>query len=287
VLKTLRNLIKDLYKAYRKWQEDNGSHMAASVSFYLAVSFFPLLLVLISGSGLILRFTGWGQNASQRLIDLIAEQTAPELTKNLELVLSNVQNDAIINEPIGLVSLLFGAMIVFINFDNAMNLIWNVPQPRKKGFLAAIRNLLINRMRAFLMLLGIGIFAVGGFVISMSLSVAEKYVNEASQSLLLQWNLITPLAALVLNWLLFTLVYKVLPKVPVRWRDAGRGALFATIMWEIGRHVLAVAVIGSKFSVYGIVGAFVAIMLWTFYAVSILFLGAEYIQVFCMRRNSK
>jgi membrane protein len=54
-------------------------------------------------------------------------------------------------------------------------------------------------------------------------------------------------------------------------------------MWEAGRRLLAAIVIGSKFSVYGVVGAFVAIMLWVFYAVTILFLGAEYIQVFCAR----
>ena len=282
-----KTLVKDLYRAYRKWQADNGSHMAASVSFYLAVSFFPLLLVAISTSGLLLRYTGWGQNAHQHIINLIAEQTAPELAANLEMVLSNVQSGAIVNGPIGLVTLLIAAMAVFVNLDDAMDLIWNVPQPRKKGFLATFLNLLINRLRAFLILLGIGAFAVAGFVVSMILSVAKQYAaGETSQSILYSWNLVTLLAALGLNWLLFTLIYKILPKTSIRWRDAARGALFATIMWEVGRRLLAVVIIGSKFSVYGIVGAFVAILLWTFYAMAILFLGAEYIQIFCARHNS-
>jgi len=71
----------------------------------------------------------------------------------------------------------------------------------------------------------------------------------------------------------------------VRWREAAQGALFASIMWEIGRRLLAAVVIGSRFSVYGVVGAFVAVMLWTFYAATVLFLAAEYIQVVCQRCN--
>ena len=286
MLKNFKSLTTDLYKAYKKWQADNGSHIAASVSFYLAVSFFPLLIVLISTSGLLFRFTGCGQDAYHQLINLIAEQTAPELAKSLEAVLSNVQSDAIVSGPIGLVTLLIAAMAVFVNLDDAMDLIWNVSPPRK-GFLASIVNLLINRMRAFLILLGIGVFVIGGFVVSMILSVAKKYAGEANPSFLWSWNLVTLLAALALNWLLFTLVYKTLPRVSVRWREAARGALFATIMWEVGRRILAIVIIGSKFSVYGIAGAFVAILLWTFYAMSILFLGAEYIQVFRERHQRR
>lgn len=39
----MKQVARDLYQAYQNLQGDDGGHLAASVSFYLAVSFFPLL----------------------------------------------------------------------------------------------------------------------------------------------------------------------------------------------------------------------------------------------------
>ncbi len=119
----------------------------------------------------------------------------------------------------------------------------------------------------------------------MSLTAVGRSAGNQLPMPLWVWSFVTFSATVVLNWLLFTSVYKFLPKVSIRWREAARGALFASVMWELGRRLLAALVIGSQFSVYGVVGAFVAIMLWTFHATAILFLGAEYIQVRCARCN--
>lgn len=283
MLQKAKSTATDIYRAYQNWQENDGSHLAASVSFYMAVSFFPLLLVLISAMGFAIRFSGWGQDARDRLLDVIAEQTAPALTSQLAAVLSNVEENAIIGGPIGIVMLLVASMAVFVHFDDAMDRIWNVPHPKKSGWLGAARRILVDRLRAFLMLIGIGLFAVSGFIASMSLTAIAGYSGGWLSRHESVTVLLTTAAAITLNWGLFVVVYKFLPKVPIAWGEAARGALLASVMWEIGRRVLAAVVIGSRFSVYGVVGSFVAIMLWTFYATTILFLGAEYIQVFCAR----
>ncbi len=283
MLQKAKSTATDIYQAYQNWQENDGSHLAASVSFYTAVSFFPLLLVLISAMGFAIRFSGWGQDARDHLLDVIAEQTAPALTRQLGAVLSNVEESAPIGGPVGIAMLLVASMAVFVHFDDAMDRIWNVPRPKKSGWLGAARRILVDRLRAFLMLMGIGLFAVSGFVASMSLTAIARYADgwlSISEPVMV---LFTTAAAITLNWVLFVVVYKFLPKVPIAWEEAARGALFASVMWEVGRRALAVVVIGSRFSVYGVVGSFVAIMLWTFYATTILFLGAEYIQVICAR----
>ena len=287
MLSRMRQIARDLYQAYRNWQEDDGSHMAASVSFYMAVSFFPLLLVLISTTGFVLRFSGWGQNVRRRLLDLIADQTAPALAEQVEAVLSNVQKEAAIGGPVGLVMLLFGSMLVFVHFDDAMDRVWNIRRSRRRGFLGAIRNVLVDRTRAFLMLFGIALFAMAGFIAGMSLSAVGRYAGHWLPVPVWVWNGMTLAAAVGLNWLLFIMIYKTIPKVPVRWSEAARGALFASVMWEAGRRLLAAVVVGSKYGVYGVVGAFVAIMLWVFYAMTVLFLGAEYIRVFHARSNPR
>ncbi len=286
MLARTRQVAKDLYQAYNNWEEDDGTHYAASVSFYIAISFFPLIMVLLSLTGAVLGFTGWGRDARQRLLNLIADQTAPVVAEQIDAILENLQQGAAVSGPIGLLTLLFLAVTVFVHFDSAMDRMWNVRRPDTGGVISAIRRALVDRLRAFLILMGVGGFALAGFFVNMVLSGAAEFAERLPLHKPI-WTTVTFATAVGLNWLLLTVVYRAIPKVPVRWSEAARGALFAALMWEIGRRILAAYVIGSRYSVYGIVGAFVAVMLWIFYAVTILFLGAEYIQVFCAECNRR
>ncbi len=279
MLRRTRQLAKDLYHAYHQLQRDRGTQMAAAVAYYMAVSFFPLLLVLISLTGFVLRFTGWGQDAQQRLIDLIADQSASTLAQQVEAVLANVQDNAAVGGPVGLLTLILAAMAVFVHFDDAMDRIWNVRPSSRSGIIGSVHGVVIDRLRAFVMLLGVAAFLVAGFAASMSLTIIGESATAWLPLPAVLWELLTLVFGLVLNVLLFMVIYKMLPKVPVNWKEAARGACVASVLWEIGRRLLAALVIGSKFSVYGIVGGFIAIMLWMFYATMILFLGAEFIQV--------
>ena len=56
------------------------------------------------------------------------------------------------------------------------------------------------------------------------------------------------------------------------------GGLFVSIIWLIGQRLLVSFVIGDGYTAYGVVGSFIAIMLWAYYASAALFLGAEFVQ---------
>ena len=89
-----------------------------------------------------------------------------------------------------------------------------------------------------------------------------------------------PGEVITLNALVFTLLYRVLPKVTVSWRNALQGGLVAAVIWEVGRQLLAAFVIGQRYtSAYGVIGSLLAIMLWGYYSVAVVFVGAEFIQV--------
>jgi membrane protein len=80
--------------------------------------------------------------------------------------------------------------------------------------------------------------------------------------------------------LAFTAVYHFLPKVRVRWSAALAGGLLASALWELGRQVLAAYVVGEKLpTAYGLIGSFMAIMLWTYYAMLVILFGAAYTRV--------
>lgn len=274
-------MLKKLPKAYQRWQKDDGPLMAAAVAYYAALSFFPLLLVLISGLGLVLQYTAWGQDAERQVLEAISDYASPEVRDSVATMLGRVQRNAALGGPLGIFALMFTAAALFAHFEKAFDRIWNVDAPGTKGILSATKSMLFTRLRAFLMLLGIAtlilVIFIAGIVLSSVKDWSEGFLPYADWV----WWVIEIGVSLTLNTCVFTLLYRLLPKVTVHWSEAFRGGLLAAGLWEIGRLLLAALIVGDKYSAYGVVGSFIAVMLWIYVASNIVFLGAEYIQVIC------
>ena len=83
-----------------------------------------------------------------------------------------------------------------------------------------------------------------------------------------------------LNFCAFTLIYRFVPRVNIRWAEALRGASVAAILWETGRQMLRIYLVRQGYpTAYGVIGSFLAIMLWAYYAMIVVFFGAEYTRV--------
>jgi membrane protein len=279
IFNLLKGLFWQIYESLVNWQKDGAAELAAATSYYMALSFFPLLLLLLSIAGVLLRYTGWGQDAQQRLYTLLAEQVAPSLAAQVKVALSSMETSAAVSGPLGLLMLLVAAIAVFAYIDTAFDRIWNLPPKNNATIFQSMMDILKNRLRAFLYMLGLGLLVIAGFLLNMSLSTLQALALRELPIDIAQWSLLIAAVAVGVNWLLFTLLYKILPKAPVRWRDAAGGALLASVVWEIGRRILATFVIGSHYSIYGVVGAFIAVMLWVYYAAATVFLGAEYVRL--------
>lgn len=275
-------LVRNVQRIWKRWTDDNGSLLAAGVAYYGALSFFPLLLTLISGVGLLLKFTSAGRNAETELLNAVGSQLSPALQVHVAEALDQVRSGAQTTGPIGLVSLLFGAMAIFVQFETAFDIIWNVEPPESRGILAAIWRVIFHRGLAFLMLCSLGVLLLVILILGITLSAAAEYSSSVLPGSDRYWAIIRFCVPMVLDAGVFTLTYRWLPKVHVRWTEAIRGGIFASIIWEIGRYLLTHFLIGTRYSsAYGVVGSFIAVMLWIYYAVTVLFLGAEYIQCVC------
>jgi membrane protein len=85
-------------------------------------------------------------------------------------------------------------------------------------------------------------------------------------------------ANLAINIVAFGIMYRVLPRVSVQWRAAFGGAILAGLIWEVGQQLLARVIIADRYSAYGVVGAFIALMLWMYYASAVVLLGGEFVR---------
>jgi membrane protein len=87
--------------------------------------------------------------------------------------------------------------------------------------------------------------------------------------------LIGLVTSLLLNTLVFALLFKFLPNTVVRWGDVWLGALVTAVLWEIGKNLLALYIgrSGQSWSAYGVVGTVLILMAWIYFSSQILFLG--------------
>jgi len=76
------------------------------------------------------------------------------------------------------------------------------------------------------------------------------------------------------------LIYRTIPKPNVRWQEALRGGILAALLWEAGRQALTAYLTRLNYpNAYGVIGSFLAVMLWAYYGSLVILFGAEFVRV--------
>ena len=87
------------------------------MAYYAAFWLFPLCLVLISILGFMLRFSQDAGNAQGVLLQQVHQQAGPWLADQLQALLAGVKENAGLSGPLGAVTLLAAAIVVFFELD--------------------------------------------------------------------------------------------------------------------------------------------------------------------------
>ncbi len=282
----LRTIGRRLWVAYRGFQEHEGALSAAGVAYYVALSFFPLLLVLVAGLGWVLAWTPFGQEAQKALLETIEQQASANLAQQVQRALKDVSAQAATGGPIGFGVLVISAVVIFAQLDAALDRIFKMPSDPHESWLHWIGQLVFKRLKALGMLLAVGGFIILVMIASMVLSGMQQMMDpNVPVAAWVEWA--TSLwVNLVLNVMAFMLIYRTLPKPYVRWREALQGGILAAILWEVGRQALAAYLLRLNYpSAYGVIGSFLAVMLWAYYGVLVILFAAEYVRVLREERS--
>ncbi len=279
-LKTVISLLKE---TFTQWQEDKAPTLAAALAYYTVFSLAPLLIIVIAIAGLV-----FGADAAQgqivtQLQSLIGKDGAQTIQ---ELILkASEPKSGMIATLVGIATLLWGASNVFTNLkEEALNTIWNVSPPPGRGIWGFFQ----DRVLSFAMILGIGFLLLVSLVISAVLAAVSYWLNGLLHLPVGIWQIVDFAISFGVVTLLFALIYKLLPDVDLAWNDVWIGAAITSVLFTIGKSLIGVYLGGSGIaSTYGAAGSFVIILLWINYSAQILFLGAEFTQVWANRYGSK
>lgn len=284
----LMDFFPNLRDAGLRWTEDDAGSLAASVAYYLALSLFPMMMLLFSGLGMFLRYTQFGFDIQRQILETVEDKTSPEVRSQVDQVLDHLTSQSLVGGPTGFIAAILAAIGVFAQIDRGFDKIFRIAPQKDASLLRTIFRVLRQRFSAFLMLLSLGGLLVVLFFVSMGITQVRSVTSQKLPSVTQLFNAFDLITTIVVNAMLFMLIYRILPKRPVQWTDAFRGGLLVAVIWEVGRGLLGAFFIGMRYtSAYGAIGSFIALLLWCYYGISILFYGAEYVQVLEIRRREQ
>jgi membrane protein len=272
----------DLIKAtFADWSEDNATRLAAALAYYTAFAIAPLLVIAIAIAGFFLgREAATNQVGTQ--VSSLLGPTAGEAVNSMVEAASNRQGSGIVATIIGIVTLLFGASGVFGELQNALNTIWEVATKPNQGFLQTIK----QRFFSFAMVAGVGFLLLVSLAVSAALGAIGQIFGGTEPTLI--WKIVNFVISFGVTTLLFALIFKIVPDVKIQWSDVWIGAAATALLFTIGKAALGWYLgRASTTSSYGAAGSFVALLLWVYYTAQIVFLGAEFTQVYAKAYGSK
>ena len=244
------------YAVMKKSGDDQAGNLAALIAYFGFLSLFPLMLVLVTLLGMLLRNNPELQDA----IRTSALANFPVIGEDISKNVHSLRGSGLAF-GIGLGVALWAGLGVMKVLQTAMNAVWNVPYRHRPNFWLSL-------LRAMLMLLLLGVITVA--------SAAAGGVGAGSDSWLLA---ITGIAiSVVLNLVLFLLAFRILTTENVTWGDVFPGALIAALAWTtlqaVGGYIVSHQLQGAS-DTYGTFATVIGLLAWIYLGAQITLFAAE------------
>jgi membrane protein len=257
------------------WSDDKASRLAAALSYYPIFSIAPLLIIAIAVVGLVFGQEAASNQVFQQIRGLVGDEGAKAIQTMVQS--AHKSDGGIWATVIGVGTILLGASGAFGQLQDALNTIWQVKPKSGQGIKGFVR----IRVISFSLVLVIGFMLLVTLVLSALMAGLGSYLEGILPIPSVALQALNFFISFSVTALLFTLIYKVLPDVTVKWKDVWIGGVVTALLFSLGRFLIGLYLgKGSVGSAYGAAGSLVIILLWIYYSSQILFFGAEFTKVF-------
>jgi membrane protein len=260
---------------------DRCFHLAAALSYYTLFSLAPMLVVVIAAAGIF-----FGREAvSGEIYGQLRALIGPEGAMAVQKMIQGAAKPDLSRWAglLGAITLFVGATTVFIQLQDALNVVWGV-KPRARGG-QAMWKMLRDRVLSFGMILGVGFLLVVSLAANTLLAATSDYISARYPAIpVAVFQTLETVCSFAVITVLFAMLFKFLPDARVRWRDVWIGAAVTAVLFAAGKELIGFYLGRSDLtSTYGAAAAVVILILWVNYSSLILFAGAEFTQVYARR----
>jgi membrane protein len=246
---------------------------------------FPLLFLIISFLGRIL-----GEDFILKLIKefLLENVGLRNVDEIMEVVGTyNLDKGNIFLEIIGVVFVLIASSAFLTSLRNSINEFYNIQRTVLKGRKA----IQVNIFERLISLLFLAVFASVFLILYMFHSVGftllHSLLGSSSDIQRIFFSILDFSFSVLLNYIIFLLIFKFLNNGKVTWRVASMGAIVTAVLLFLGQllikyYLLNMFVLGTA----GIAGSLFIFMAWVHYSSQIIFIGAKFTFTFSKKIGS-
>ena len=259
------DIIKHIYNFFTKMSEDKVGIYTAQASFFIILSIFPFVLLLLNLIGI----TTIDKSFIIRSINTyIPDSVKPLLIQMINELYTHVSGTIISITAIGAI---WSASKGFLSVMFGIYNIYKVHQ-RRNYFVSRFISMLYTVIFLIAMIISIILLVFGNKLFKFAISLIPALKDISILTLIVRY-LIVFLALTMFFVIIFRLAnfrcttfFKVLP-----------GAIFSSLGWIIFSYVFSIYV--DNFSnmtyMYGSLTAVIILMLWIYFCIYIFFIGAE------------
>jgi membrane protein len=246
-----------------KFADDQGTYLAAQITYYGFVAVFPLLLLLATILGYVLH----GDSHLQRQVLDSALAQFPVIGGQITANIRSFHGSPA-GLVIGMVGCVYGGLGIVQAVQTTLNKIWGVPRDSRPNPVRA-------RLRSLLMLA----FGGASVIITTVLSAVGAASDAYGARLDVPVRTIATAAAIALNVTLFVVAFRVLTARHVAVRQILAGAIAAAVAWQalqwVGALLLGHEIKGAT-ATYGLFALVLGTLAWIYLGALTTVLCAEF-----------
>jgi len=265
-IRRMLNILRLLWLALKKFYDDNGFLLSSGLSFNLLVGLIPLFLLLLALIGTYL----YSDREVLTHIRRYLENVAPSLDPRIMRSILRVIQDRKIVGILGIGGLIWTSLWVFSTLRTALHIIFQV----KKG-----QGILRGTAMDLLMILLVGILHFANMTLTSVMTYVKRYRFGFRSPLELGALIGFSLKYVIpfFSFLMFFLIYKIIPNKKIYFKGALQAALFTSLLWEGAKQFFGWYILSLKgFTViYGSLSTSAIFVLWVYYSSIILLRGGE------------
>lgn len=257
----MNNLIFFFKLLFFRFQQNKIGIYSGYLTYSTLLAMVPLIMVVFSIFTLMPIF----QEASNMLKELVYDNFAPSasdlVAQYLDLFVEN-------SKKMGLISI-FGLVVVAVmlisSIDNALNEIWHNTK---------VRPIVLS----FVIYLFVLIFGpiLAGASIAISSYILSFKLFDTNGVIPFSHHLLS-LMPFFLTWLMFSLVYTIVPNTKVKFKHSAIGALIAGLFFTLGKEIFVwyITTFPSYQAIYGVLATIPIMIVWIHLSWKVVLLGGQ------------
>jgi len=274
---SLRRLLAE---SWQNWNAIDAPRLGAALAYYGMLSFAPLLVLMVSITGLFFKRTIIQSGLLWQVQVFVGDAGASIVRSVLEHAKVST---GIVAGSIGILVLILGASGVFLELRDSLDTVWGVAPSYGSGLLSLIR----ARAFAFLLILATGVLLSVAFLLSALLATPARFILRALPAHAYVTEMWTICLSLIVMTIIFALIFRTIPDIEVAWGDVWIGAVVTSVLFNAGRAVIGIYLANASIgSPYAAAGSLILFLTWAYYSAQIFLFGAEFTHAYALRHGS-